>query len=92
MIRQRGQKYRPGENVGLGRDHTLWALTDGWCHFTDVMIHNRQRKVCNVVQFDPNEVARMKHAQKVIAQQERQVLIAQRAAFIPTASVSGPVV
>ena len=29
IIRQRGTKVHAGENVGLGRDHTLFALTDG---------------------------------------------------------------
>ena len=29
IIRQRGTKVKPGLNVGLGRDHTLFALTDG---------------------------------------------------------------
>ncbi|HLF65246.1 MAG TPA: 50S ribosomal protein L27 [Saprospiraceae bacterium] len=29
LIRQRGTKYHPGENVGQGRDFTLFALTDG---------------------------------------------------------------
>ncbi len=29
IIRQRGTKYHPGENVGIGRDHTLFALKDG---------------------------------------------------------------
>ncbi len=29
IIRQRGTKYHPGDNVGMGRDHTLFALTDG---------------------------------------------------------------
>jgi len=29
IIRQRGTQFHPGENVGLGRDHTLFALTDG---------------------------------------------------------------
>ncbi len=29
IIRQRGTKYHPGENVGMGKDHTLFALTDG---------------------------------------------------------------
>lgn len=29
LIRQRGTKFHPGENVGLGRDHTLFALKDG---------------------------------------------------------------
>ncbi len=29
IIRQRGTKVKPGTNVGVGRDHTLFALTDG---------------------------------------------------------------
>ena len=29
LMRQRGTRIRPGRNVGLGRDHTLFALTDG---------------------------------------------------------------
>jgi large subunit ribosomal protein L27 len=29
IIRQRGTKVRPGRNVGLGRDHTIFALIDG---------------------------------------------------------------
>jgi large subunit ribosomal protein L27 len=29
IIRQRGTKVKPGVNVGVGRDHTLFALTDG---------------------------------------------------------------
>ena len=29
IVRQRGTKFKPGKNVGLGRDHTLFALTDG---------------------------------------------------------------
>ena len=34
IIRQRGTKYFPGENVGMGKDHTLFALTDGKVKFT----------------------------------------------------------
>ena len=29
LVRQRGTRYRAGENVGMGRDHTLFALIDG---------------------------------------------------------------
>ncbi len=29
IIRQRGTKHHPGNNVGIGRDHTLFALIDG---------------------------------------------------------------
>jgi large subunit ribosomal protein L27 len=29
LVRQRGTRFRPGSNVGVGRDHTLFALTSG---------------------------------------------------------------
>ena len=35
IVRQRGTKWHPGENVGLGKDHTLFALTDGAVAFRD---------------------------------------------------------
>ncbi len=34
LIRQRGTAHRPDKNVGLGKDHTLFALTDGIVKFT----------------------------------------------------------
>ncbi len=33
LVRQRGTKYHPGTNVGLGRDHTLFAKIDGHVRF-----------------------------------------------------------
>ena len=33
IIRQRGTKFHPGNNVGIGRDHTLFALCDGIVNF-----------------------------------------------------------
>ena len=33
LVRQRGTKFHPGTNVGLGRDHTLFALADGKVKF-----------------------------------------------------------
>ncbi|MFI0395276.1 50S ribosomal protein L27 [Paracoccus jiaweipingae] len=33
IVRQRGTKWWPGQNVGMGRDHTLFALTDGQVTF-----------------------------------------------------------
>ena len=34
IVRQRGTKHHPGVNVGIGKDHTLFALTDGKVVFT----------------------------------------------------------
>jgi large subunit ribosomal protein L27 len=33
IVRQRGLPFKPGRNVGAGRDHTLFALVDGKVHF-----------------------------------------------------------
>jgi large subunit ribosomal protein L27 len=33
LVRQRGTVHHPGENVGIGRDHTLYALIDGTIQF-----------------------------------------------------------
>jgi len=34
LVRQRGTKWKPGRNVGLGRDHTIFALIDGKVEFS----------------------------------------------------------
>ena len=34
IVRQRGTQHHPGENVGMGKDHTLFALVDGTVQFT----------------------------------------------------------
>lgn len=34
IVRQRGTKWNPGKNVGLGKDHTIYALLDGEVLFT----------------------------------------------------------
>ena len=33
IIRQRGTKWHPGQNVGLGKDHTIFALVEGNVYF-----------------------------------------------------------
>ena len=45
LIRQRGTKFYPGENVGMGTDHTLFALIGGRVTFTE----KRNRKHVNVL-------------------------------------------
>jgi large subunit ribosomal protein L27 len=34
LVRQRGTVHHPGSNVGMGKDHTLFAMTDGTVKFT----------------------------------------------------------
>lgn len=41
IIRQRGTRWHAGENVGCGRDHTLYALTDGAVKFEQKGSENR---------------------------------------------------
>jgi large subunit ribosomal protein L27 len=45
LIRQRGTRFHPGRNVGLGRDHTLFALIDGVVKFER---KGRDRKLISV--------------------------------------------
>ena len=35
LVRQRGTRFKAGDNVGVGRDHTLFALADGTVEFED---------------------------------------------------------
>lgn len=46
IIRQRGTKFHPGRNVGLGKDHTIFALVDGKVEFSTGA---RERKFVHVV-------------------------------------------
>jgi large subunit ribosomal protein L27 len=34
LVRQRGTKFHPGKNVGLGKDHTIFSLIDGFVEFS----------------------------------------------------------
>lgn len=42
IVRQRGTKFHPGTNVGIGKDHTLFALADGAVSFQTKGALNRQ--------------------------------------------------
>lgn len=42
IVRQRGTRFHAGENVGMGRDHTLFALVDGKVEFAVRGANNRQ--------------------------------------------------
>ncbi len=49
--RQRGTQHRPGKNVGMGKDHTLYALVDGTVEFQ----HRAGHTYINVIQDTPKE-------------------------------------
>jgi len=42
LVRQRGTHFYPGSNVGIGRDHTLFALADGVVEFSN---HSMRKRV-----------------------------------------------
>lgn len=46
IIRQRGTKFHPGKNVGIGRDHTIFAVAEGYVVFETVA---RDRKRVSVL-------------------------------------------
>lgn len=45
IVRQRGTEYHPGKNVGMGKDHTIYALMDGAVLFSQ----KHGRRVVNIV-------------------------------------------
>ena len=49
LVRQRGTKFHAGTNVGIGRDHTLFALVDGKVSFATKGALNRQTVVITPV-------------------------------------------
>ncbi|MGB5541406.1 MAG: 50S ribosomal protein L27 [Gammaproteobacteria bacterium] len=46
LVRQRGTRFHPGKNVGIGRDHTLFATSDGTVRF--VQRGARKRKFIEI--------------------------------------------
>ena len=51
LVRQRGTKFHPGSNVGMGKDHTLFSLVDGKVVFT------RKKDNKTFVSVEPVKVA-----------------------------------
>ena len=48
IMRQRGTRFHPGENVGLGRDFTIWSLIDGVVEYTTYKARGTNRKRVSV--------------------------------------------
>ena len=51
IVRQRGTRHHPGKNVGMGKDHTLFALTNG------VVVFKKGRENRSFVSVEPKAVA-----------------------------------
>jgi large subunit ribosomal protein L27 len=52
IVRQRGSTFNPGENVGMGRDYTLFATSDGTVKFSHETRHKKRVSV-----ISPNQPA-----------------------------------
>ena len=50
IVRQRGTKHHPGRNVGMGKDYTLFALTDG------IVVFKRKKNDKSYVSVEPFQV------------------------------------
>ncbi|HLS70321.1 MAG TPA: 50S ribosomal protein L27 [Chitinophagaceae bacterium] len=48
IVRQKGTVYHPGKNVGMGKDFTIFALTDGMVEFRKT----REKTIINVVELE----------------------------------------
>ncbi len=46
IVRQRGTAFHPGKNIGMGKDHTLYALVDGTVQF---QVKREDKRYINVV-------------------------------------------
>jgi large subunit ribosomal protein L27 len=72
LVRQRGTQHNPGENVGIGKDHTLFALIDG------TVVFRKKRKNRSYVSIAPIVDADVAVAEAPV--QEKQTAKAEKAA------------
>ena len=52
IIRQRGTEFHPGENIGMGKDHTLFALVDGTVNFK---VGREDRRYVSIIPAEATE-------------------------------------
>ncbi len=69
IVRQRGTKFHPGENVGMGRDHTLFALVDGTVQFRK---RRNNRTFVNIVNDSEATAGAPKPAKKATVKVEAE--------------------
>jgi len=70
LVRQRGTTHHPGENVGIGKDHTLFALIDGTVVFRKRRNNRSYVSVAPVVEVEVAEAPAKKAAPKAEAKPE----------------------
>ena len=52
IVRQRGTEFHPGENIGMGKDHTLFALVDGTVNFK---VGREDRRYVSIIPAEATE-------------------------------------
>src|SRR5476651_305459 len=87
IVRQRGTKHNPGLNVGIGRDHTLFALIEG-----EVVFKKKadNRSYVSVIPFEVAPVA-VVEAPKPVAKAEKKVAVVEAVAVEPVAEAAAPI-
>ncbi|MBK9640587.1 MAG: 50S ribosomal protein L27 [Saprospiraceae bacterium] len=69
IIKQRGTRYHPGRNVGVGKDWTLFALTDGVVKFTKT---RKDRNVVHIIAAEATPVVPVEAQTKNIPSTEEE--------------------
>lgn len=76
IVRQRGTSHHPGENVGIGKDHTLFALVDGVVLFRKGV---KDRSFVSVMPRDPHGTSAPQVASRPTSSSRAQQVPAQQA-------------
>ena len=58
IIRQRGTVYHPGKNVRMGRDHTLFAVSEGYVSFRNMTGYKRGQKYVDILENEPKDTSK----------------------------------
>ena len=69
IIRQRGKTYHNGEDVGVGRDYTLWSLAEGWVKYT--YDEKKKRQIVSVSPINPNMPKKVRTPEELAAEAQR---------------------
>jgi len=88
LIRQRGTTHNPGENVGMGKDHTLFALIDGTVVFKKKLKNRSYVSVQPIVEVD---VAVAEAPEVKASKAEKTVVIEEPVAETPVAEAENKV-
>lgn len=87
IVRQRGTQHHPGKNVGMGKDHTLFALVDGLVEFRK---KRNNRSFVSVVPFEEAQVIEKKASEKKAAPKAKKAEVVEEAPAVEAAATEAP--